>query len=381
MFNLIGRAVNLMRDLRRYHLCLFIKNILFWLSRTIDFPLVSPDTIQLNFLFRCNLRCKMCKMETRDTTKEIPLDMLKKLVLSAKDIGIKNVLILGGEPFLREDLFDLVEYIKQKNMISIVVTNGTLLTEKILEKAMNSGLSHLCLSIDGSNDRVLSSIRGEGVFERIVLSIEKFMQFKERYNDFHIEINNCVTIMEENIEDLYNIVILSKKLGLKNVVFQPVVPDNTDQIKVGISANPRLPIEKIEIIEHSINKLIEFKKSNIENFNFIINSIKNLELIKKYFNGTISRRERECYAGFNRIQITQDLKIYFCVSPQGSNEASFGNLRTERLKDIWYSSKAKKYRKVIRKAKCCCLQRCSFRDEFENVESIFEKLALFGRFY
>lgn len=355
---------------------LIIDNPLFWLSRLIDYPLIAPDSIQLNFLFRCNLSCRMCKMGDRDPQKELSLSDLKKIVNEASDLGVKEALILGGEPFLRPDLFDLIKHINSRKMKSIVVTNGTLLTEENLEKVKESKLFHIAVSLDAADDKTMSAIRGAGVFGEIIANVERFQKKKNKEKDFHTGISNCVTIMDQNIAGLFDIVKLSKRIGFYDVVFQPVVFDNTNQVMTSDVFDTRIHPDKFPVMEEAINRIIEFKKSGVENHRYIKNSIKNLELIKSYFKGTLKRKDRQCYAGFNRIQATQDSKIYFCVSPAGSHDVSFGNIRESNIKDVWYSAKAREYRKAIRKAKCCCMQRCAYRESFENAESILEKQSI-----
>jgi MoaA/NifB/PqqE/SkfB family radical SAM enzyme len=356
---------------------LVLKNSLFWLSRKIDYPLLPPDILQLNFLYRCNLSCRMCSMKTKDHRLEVPLEVLKKLVDQAGMLGIKQALILGGEPFLSPGLFTLIKHVKKQKMISIVVTNGTLLNSDNLSGIESSGLDHLVISLDGSNEAILGAVRGPGVFATIEENIRKFNEFKTRHPQMATNISNCVTIMQQNIEDLLNIVELSRDWGVVSVVFQPVVANNTDQVKSGNISDTNIPSEKFAQMEMAIDRLIEFKKSSPENYSYVINSIRNLELIKKYFKGTLTRRDRKCYVGFNRFQVTQDNKVYFCV-PTENNEVSFGNIQNDSIKDIWYSAKAKKYRIKAREIDCCCMQRCSYRDAFEEIESLWEKVRLFG---
>jgi hypothetical protein len=60
-------------------------------------------------------------------------------------------------------------------------------------------------------------------------------------------------------------------------------------------------------------------------------------------------------------------------------EANYGDVRKDSLRDLWYSQKAKKYRKLIRKCKVPCLQWCSYRDEFTALAEIFQKVFLFRK--
>ena len=57
------------------------RNFLFWLSRKLDYPLLPPDLVQINFTFRCNLRCKMCSMHEQmeylqSQGRQVEIDLL-----------------------------------------------------------------------------------------------------------------------------------------------------------------------------------------------------------------------------------------------------------------------------------------------------------------
>lgn len=83
------------------------RNFLFYLSRKIDYPLVAPDTLQVNFTFRCNLRCRMCSMHERleffrsqNRPAEIEVATVKKIIAEGAAMGIRSLILIGGEPFL-----------------------------------------------------------------------------------------------------------------------------------------------------------------------------------------------------------------------------------------------------------------------------------------
>ena len=66
------------------------------------------EFINIDVTSRCNLRCKMCFDQEKRIEKEMSFDDLKKLIFSAIVLGVKRVNLSGGEPFLRNDLIDLL---------------------------------------------------------------------------------------------------------------------------------------------------------------------------------------------------------------------------------------------------------------------------------
>lgn len=366
-------------------LYLIKRNLLFYLSRKIDYPLVAPDLVQVNFSFDCNLRCSMCSMheqmkllENRGRQIEIDSDAFKKVIRETKELGAGAVLFIGGEPFLRRDLFELVGFAKGLGLGTVIVTNGVLLGRDNIQGCFDSGVDWLSISIDSVDEGTLSKIRGKGVLAKIIANIELLnAQKKEQGRDFPKIVSVC-TIMAGNLEELPDIVHFCRGIGIERLLFQPVVANNIDQTqRQNVFTGFEHP-ETYAKLDRSLDWLINYKKESRNNFDFIGNSIRHLKLIKKYFRGKVSPGSLPCYAGYNRVQIVQEGKLYFCVN-QKKYDANFGDIKEDNLKDLWYSGRAKFYRKLIRKCRFPCLQWCSYRDEFIELLGIFQKKLLFTK--
>lgn len=369
-------------DRKRFFNLLF-RNFLFYLSRKIDYPLVSPDTVQINFTFKCNLRCKMCgmheRMESLKAEKrphELDIATIKKVIREAYGMGIRSLILIGGEPFLEPRLFELVSFANQCGISGItVVTNGTLFSEEIIKKMFESNLNNLSVSIDAATEESYSKIRGENVLNKLIDNINLINTLKERNNRQSPNICCVCTIMDQNLEELMGVIHLCRKLKISQIIFQPVVGNNTDQARTDFSSSVFIPRNRYELLDKTIDTLIDYKLSSKENFEFIANDIKNLRLIKRYFRGTLKPQEIPCYAGYNRLQVVQEGKVYFCVN-QDKHEATFGEVKSDDLKKLWFSPKARRYRKLIRKCDFPCLQWCAYRDEFIALSNVFEKRFL-----
>jgi len=359
------------------------KNFLFWLSRKIDYPLVPPDMVQLNFTFDCNLRCKMCSMEEQKKIlnaqgRQIEIDSgtCRKVIKETKELGINLILFIGGEPFLRKDLFDLISYAKSLGLATSVVTNGVLLNEYNIHRCFDARLDFLSISIDTASETTFNKIRGENVLGRIIENINLLNGLKKKNQKKFPKMVSVCTIMDDNLEELLDTARLCNKLEIERILFQPVVASNIDQTERETNPPGFIYPERYPVLDRAIDGLIEYKKSSIDNFKFVGNSIKYLKLIKKYFRGRVRPTELPCYAGYNRVQVIQEGKIYFCVN-QEKYEANFGDISRDSLKDLWYSKKARFYRKLIRNCKVPCLQWCSYRDDFIELLEIFQKNFLF----
>lgn len=361
------------------------ENFLFWLSHKIDYPLLPPDAVQINFTFDCNLACKMCSMHeqkkfllSQGRRTDIDSAAIKKVIKETKEIGTKTLLFIGGEPFLRKDLFDLIDYAKSLSLNSIIVTNGVLLNQERIKACFASGVDWLSISLDAATEDTFRKIRGENILGEIVKNIELLNQLKKDMKKESPRISAVCTIMNDNLEELPEVASLCKKLGIERIIFQPVVSNNIDQTRRESDSAGAIPSERFGLMDQMLDKLISCKKESIRNFELIANNTGNLKLIKKYFRGTVKPWDSTCYAGYNRLQVVQEGKVYFCVSQEG-REANFGDITKDSMKDLWLSQEAKSYRKLIRNCKLPCLQWCSYRDNFIRFAETFQKIYLFKR--
>lgn len=347
------------------------RNYLFYFSRLFNYPLVTPDTLQLNINFNCNLNCVMCHMDKKKklVKKELGLEELKKVVFEGKEMGIKNVLILGGEPFLWKDLFKLIEFCNKEGMDTTVITNGTLLNKSLLGKIFSSRLPHLHLSLDGATSKTHNAIRGKNVFEKVMKNISLLNEYKKNTDSSFPTLGITFTIMKHNLREVPLMIDLAKEMKVNSLNFQPVVVDNTEPRLRGVNSSVWIDKKDFPNLDSSIEKLVALKKKSKENYDLIENTFSNLKLIKKYFKGQIKANSRPCYAGFNRLHVTQIGTGYLC-------DLSFGDIRKQSLKEIWFSQQAGEMRKKIKNCKTPCMQFCAYRPDFDAVENEVGKIFL-----
>jgi MoaA/NifB/PqqE/SkfB family radical SAM enzyme len=124
-----------------------------------------PDAMLLSPTMRCNLNCYGCYSASYSTEEDLPFEVIDRLVRECNEMGIYLVLITGGEPFLREDLFDLFE--KHGNTTFQIYTNGTLINEEMVERFVALGNVVPAISLEGLREET-DSRRGKGQFDRIV---------------------------------------------------------------------------------------------------------------------------------------------------------------------------------------------------------------------
>ncbi len=123
-----------------------------------------PDAMLISPTMRCNLDCYGCYAGIYPQ-EDLPYGVLDRVVGECKEMGIHLVLMTGGEPFLRRDLFDLFE--KHEDTIFQIYTNATLIDEKMIERFVALGNVVPAISLEGLREET-DGRRGEGVFDRVV---------------------------------------------------------------------------------------------------------------------------------------------------------------------------------------------------------------------
>ena len=94
--------------------------------KTKDF--IFPFSVAWQITSRCNLRCKHCYYIDKDySSKEITKERFKEILDELNELGIVEINLTGGEPFIRKDIFEIISYIKQKNIALKISTNATLI--------------------------------------------------------------------------------------------------------------------------------------------------------------------------------------------------------------------------------------------------------------
>ncbi|MCJ7809661.1 MAG: heme b synthase, partial [Desulfobulbaceae bacterium] len=138
---------------------------------------------------------------------ELGMDKCLQILDQIRKVGKPIVILTGGEPLLREDLFDLAEYGNQIGLRMVMATNGTLLTPEIVERMKSSGIKRVSISIDGADEQQHDRFRN--VPGAIKGALEGIDQLKKRGVEFQIN----TTVARHNLEEIEQILKLAVDLG------------------------------------------------------------------------------------------------------------------------------------------------------------------------
>jgi radical SAM protein with 4Fe4S-binding SPASM domain len=104
---------------------------------------------------KCNLHCIHCYSSAgdKDPAEILTTGQAKSFLHDLADFGVPVILFSGGEPLLRQDIFELAQFARELGIRTALSTNGTLITEKEAKKIKNAGFAEVGISVDGIDDK------------------------------------------------------------------------------------------------------------------------------------------------------------------------------------------------------------------------------------
>jgi MoaA/NifB/PqqE/SkfB family radical SAM enzyme len=173
---------------------------------------------------RCNLRCKYCYSWKSTGENELPTETwqnaLDELLGWAR---YPKLNISGGEPFLRQDIFELLELAVKRGALTGVVTNGYTMTPKMAPRVAGLGLTNLNISIDSLDPDVFDFMRAEGReghTHRVIESIERVVgEIKRQGANTKVFLKTVVC--GRNANCLAPLVEFVQQQGIAGIIFQP----------------------------------------------------------------------------------------------------------------------------------------------------------------
>jgi MoaA/NifB/PqqE/SkfB family radical SAM enzyme/ubiquinone/menaquinone biosynthesis C-methylase UbiE len=168
----------------------------------------------VHLLQTCNISCTHCLVSSGPQGEKGPeAAFLKEVIEQAHALGARRFYFTGGEPFAREDLFEMIHFVvTDKSSELVVMTNATLLTEARLERLKSADRSRLKfqVSLDGATAPVNDAIRGAGVFD-------KASQGLKALASLGFETSLTAVVTRDNLKDLEGLPELAARLGAKSV--------------------------------------------------------------------------------------------------------------------------------------------------------------------
>ncbi len=278
-----------------------------------------PQIISWNTTFKCNLKCDHCYINAHPNSEndELSTEEGKKLIDQIVDVNKPILILSGGEPLLRKDIFELAEYSVKKGLRTAMGTNGTLIDDKIARKLRSVGVRKVAISLDSTVPEIHDEFRGvKGAWDAAVKGINAC-----RENGVELQINTTVT--KQNYNEIGDIIALAQKLGATDFHLFFLVPTGRGVALTDISPSDYETMLRT-VIKNRAKYKLEVKPTCAPQF----------MRIAKQMGVKSERWVRGCIAGISycRIYPTGD------VTPCPYIPIKVGNVRKESFQEIWFKS-------------------------------------------
>lgn len=305
---------------------------------------------------RCNLKCRQCDLwGSKNKRQELNTQQWKDIFIKVKNwLGNSYQLNFGGgEPFMREDMVELIEFCAANGITTTLVTNATLLNKNIIKRLSRIETLTVHMSLDGFSKETHNNLRGKDVYENIMDTLYAFKAYSRKCYIILITV-----IMNDNFKEIIpilNDLVVDKQLANYQIVQALWISDPANIYENGwYKKNALWPQEdKIDSLLLTIDELVKLKKKNAP----ILNPPGQLQFFKLYFT-----RLEECIPVF-----PCDIgKRNFLINPSGEillcwNLNPIGNILKDSPERIWNSEIAEQRRKQILACKRVCrILNCNF---------------------
>ena len=169
---------------------------------------IQPRLIAWEITGACNLRCKHCRGSSTEIPDpdELTTDEAFHLIDEIVDFASPILILSGGEPLMRDDVYEIARYGVDKGLRVVLATNGTIVTRDVAERLKKAGISRISVSIDGADSVTHDAFRGvPGAFDGAMRGISEI-----RKAGISLQINT--TVSKENIDEIPRILDLSMEL-------------------------------------------------------------------------------------------------------------------------------------------------------------------------
>jgi MoaA/NifB/PqqE/SkfB family radical SAM enzyme len=305
-----------------------------------------PQALSLEVTHDCVARCVMCNIwKIPRDVQNLPVTQWIELLSSDLFADIRELDITGGEPFIRDDLFDLfygICELKHKNLPalkSIAVTTNGLLTDRVvstvertLPALQKKGLDLVVVCALDAVGELHNRIRNyPDAWSKVSKTIEELTLLRDRHPNLIVGLKT--TILPLNIDELSKISEFADHKGLFTIISPCIITE-------GRYLNPDRA-EDLSFNQENIEKMIDFFSSNQNRWDFHADS-----LIDFFKTGSM---KKPCSCGFNYFFIRSNGEMYLCPLIQ----ESIGNITKKDISDLFFSNKANITRRQIGRLPQC----------------------------
>jgi pyrroloquinoline quinone biosynthesis protein E len=279
-----------------------------------------PTTLLAELTHRCPLHCPYCSnpLEMVRAQGEMGTDDWKRVFTQARELGVLQLGLSGGEPLVRKDLEELAAHARGLGLYSTLVTSGLGLTRGRAERLRDAGLEHIQVSIQDADPEIAEKIAGVSSVKqkRAAIAIVKELGFAFSIN---------VVLHRANLDRLGAIIDLAAELG-------------ADRLELANTQYYGWALENRALLMPSREQLARAQETAQDAMRRYRGRMQILFVLPDYF----EQYPKPCYGGWGKLYlvVAPDGKVLPCHGATQITTLAFDNAREKSLEWIWQESSA-----------------------------------------
>ena len=315
--------------------------------------LKSIPILILNVHSHCNCRCVMCDIWKRETHQQMNVEDLERHRVSLRNLGVRQVVLSGGEPLLHSDLRALCEFFREEGIHLTLLTTGLLLLKRAEE--VSQLFQDVIVSIDGPGEIHDSVRRTRGAFEVISRGVRAVHLLRP-----DLAIGCRTTVQKANHLHLRATVTAARKAGFDSISFlaadvtseafnRPLVWPGERQSEIALT------MSEVAALEEEIELLIQEHATEIDG-KYIVENAEKLRRIPRRFRehlGLAAPESPACNAPWVSAVVEVDGSVRPCFFHR-----AVGSVASLSLEEVVNGEDARRFRKLLRVSEDSTCRRC-----------------------
>lgn len=316
-----------------------------------------PNILYLESTNRCNLRCNGCILYRGSWEPARDISLKELTMITDQLPELEQVFLHGiGEPLLNEDLCEIIQHLKGRDVYVLFNSNGILLRGRQQHDLINAGLDELRISLDAASSHGYRKIRNSDKFEQVIENLRSFILLQKQQRVTRPKLSMWFLGTRDNISELPGFVKLAAEIGIGEVYFQRLVyfqdaegyglARHGSTLQGATDGATELVLESQDM---AARLGIQFNASGLSE---PVESLRRQAGVKLPWS--------KCYRPLTLMYITANGNVLpCCISPFSTADYAsiiLGNVFKDTLADIWSGSRYRNFRKQHQSAtppKCC----------------------------
>lgn len=306
--------------------------------------LSHPAQVYVQINETCNSKCVMCDVWRGRSKRELPAQVWMEGIKRLKAaIGSFKICFAGGEVFLKEGMFDILETCYNEGIAFGITTNGILLNQKNIKRYVSLEPFNINISLDSLKNDVYERIRGVPALDIIKSNIDYLIKFKHRTGS-KMTITLKTVVNSLNLSELEDIARYAVTSGVDAVTYDPIKKNRGYFLESVVEEFEEMYHMDKDSLSKAISGLKKLKRTGYP----ILNSERNMDQWRYYDDLAI---RNVCKVPLRTLILDPDGDIRLCDYIR----TRVGNIQDKDLRAMLYSRRTREVKHSMVKCKMPCV--------------------------